>query len=169
MDIELPRNVSNFVVCLMSVLGSFTMIGVVLPWFFIVMGPILWYYWRVQDKYRPLSRDLQRIGACKRARAERQRPTPTPTPTASFSCASGADARANDRHRQPPSLARAEQARAPTTDADNLLLLRPLRSVTFSCWRRAEARALSRSSRWRRGGRSCNPRLFPFRCRTATS
>ena len=66
-DLELPRNVSNFVVCLMSVLGAFIMIGVVLPWFFIVMGPILWYYWHVQDQYRPLSRDLQRIESASRS------------------------------------------------------------------------------------------------------
>jgi ATP-binding cassette subfamily C (CFTR/MRP) protein 1/ATP-binding cassette subfamily C (CFTR/MRP) protein 3 len=66
-DIELPRNVSNFIVCLMSVLGSFTMIGVVLPWFFIVMFPILAYYYYVQDSYRPLSRDLQRIESASRS------------------------------------------------------------------------------------------------------
>lgn len=66
-DLELPRNVSNFIVCLMSVIGSFTFIGIVLPWFFIVMGPILYYYYCVQRWYRPLSRDLQRIESASRS------------------------------------------------------------------------------------------------------
>ena len=66
-DVELPRNVSNFIVCLMSVLGSFVMIGVVLPWFFIIMCPILYYYYMSQNNYRPLSRDLQRIESASRS------------------------------------------------------------------------------------------------------
>ena len=60
-DIELPRNVSNFVVCLSAVVFNFIGVGIMLPWFFIVLGPILWYYYKVQQWYRPLSRGLQRI------------------------------------------------------------------------------------------------------------
>jgi ATP-binding cassette, subfamily C (CFTR/MRP), member 1 len=66
-DLELPRNVSNFIVCLMSVIGAFVTIGAVLPWFFIVLGPILWYYYKVQSWYRPLSRDVQRVESASRS------------------------------------------------------------------------------------------------------
>ena len=60
-DIELPQRVVNFVFCLMTVLGNFATVGIVLPWFFILMVPVLYYYYRMQRRYRPLSRDLQRI------------------------------------------------------------------------------------------------------------
>ena len=66
-DLELPRNVSNFIVCLMSVIGAFITIGAVLPWFFVVLGPILWYYYKVQSWYRPLSRDVQRVESASRS------------------------------------------------------------------------------------------------------
>lgn len=66
-DLELPRNVSNFIVCLLSVIGAFITIGAVLPWFFIVLGPILWYYYKVQSWYRPLSRDVQRVESASRS------------------------------------------------------------------------------------------------------
>jgi len=66
-DMELPKNVSSFVVCLGFTLGTLFTICFALPWFTLVLFPVLVTYHYCQARYRPISRDLQRIESASRS------------------------------------------------------------------------------------------------------
>merc|ERR1719424_2648606 len=66
-DTQLPMNVPNFVTCIMSVIGVFIMIACLIPWFMVFLVPISIIYYFTQLRYRPISRDLQRIESISRS------------------------------------------------------------------------------------------------------
>mmetsp|Transcript_3016 Transcript_3016/g.5269 ORF Transcript_3016/g.5269 Transcript_3016/m.5269 type:complete len:1430 (+) Transcript_3016:168-4457(+) len=66
-DLSLPRNLPQFMIMLLQLVGTVATICMVLPWFALPIVPIMGVYYLVQKRYRPVSRDLQRLESVSRS------------------------------------------------------------------------------------------------------
>jgi ABC-type multidrug transport system fused ATPase/permease subunit len=67
MDTRLQQCMPTFIVLFTDIIGLCLTIGFNMPFFFLPLVPIVFFYWDVSRRFRPLNRDLQRLESTSRS------------------------------------------------------------------------------------------------------